>query len=784
MIRRRAAALGHRFAGWILRPEVPPLAGLALAATCGVILAQLLGNRCTPWVWSCAVAGAAMVFLRHLHWRALLLFFGLGYGLLHAVRVSELERIPHREAMLAGQQFEVAGTGIVDDAPRRRQAGGWRFPLRLESLDVGRGKSASGARVLVTLGSGGVTPAYGDRMAVRGQLSIPASPRNPGQFDVRGWLFRRGISAGIHVAGQGATTLARDQGNPLVALSLRSREWIQRRLTVGLEDDPATASVIAAMVLGTRSETPDEIENAFIGSGTMHVFAVSGLHVGLFAYLAWMVLKALGLRRPLAIGLIIPAIVFYAFVTGLRPSACRATIMAVIVLAAYLFDRVPSLANSLGAAALVILAADTLQLLQPGFQLSFVVLGAIVGIAPFLRRPLQRFARPDPFLPRSLLTAAQRVGYGIGKRVADVLSVSCAAWLGSALLMLHHFEISTPIAVIANCFLVPCAFAVLFTSGVSLALGGLAGDALGALCNNANWAITKVTVSLAALFAGMPGGGPAAWSKSGEPGDLRVTVLAMEQGGGSAHVSVSGGRQWLMDVGHQAEFGDTLMPYLDYRGADTLDAILLSHGDSSHISAASRVLQAVPPRVVVVSTQEYRSPAYRALKEGFNTESPPVQAVAAGREFDLGQGAILRILFPPDHLRPALADDQAIVAQIEHCGWKILFMHDAGFATEKWLLEHCRYLDSDVLVKGRHLSDYSGLAEFIDAVNPHAIVATHADFPGGEKMPAAWRAMVEARGVVLFDQAVTGAVEIDVTPGSLTLSAFAADIASAIRRPH
>ena len=538
--------------------------------------------------------------------------------------------------------------------------------------------------------------------------------------------------------------------------------------------------MITAMVLGTRSETPDEIEDAFVGSGTMHVFAVSGLHVGLFAYLAWMFLKTLGLKRPYAIALIIPGIVFYAFVTGLRPSACRATIMAAIMLGAYLCDRVPSLPNSLGAAALVLLFSNTLQLLQPGFQLSFVVLGTIVALVPVIRAPLQKLVQPDPFLPKSLLTMPQRLASDAGRRLADAFSVSMAAWLGSAWLMLHHFDIATPIAIVANCCLVPCAFAVIFVSCVSLILGGLAGDWIGILCNNANWVISKFTIWLTAVFAAMPGGGVRTGEFSGEPGTLHATVLDLNGGGGCSHVVVQGGQEWLIDVGHESDLPRVVLPYLEYRKVESVDAIVLSHGDSAHIGGARRLVERALPRSLIASRQAYRSPAYRALEEP-EPVGPPIETVSVGREFDLGHGAVVRILFPPGEPAIAIADDQAIVAQVEHCGWRILFVHDAGFSTEKWLMENCRYLDSDVIVKGRHRSDFSGLSEFLDAVSPAAIVSTNETFPPGETIPEGWRRMVDNRGIALFDQKKTGAVEIEITLGELVVSSFVGDLKCVLR---
>ena len=764
----------YRQAGW----GIPPLAALAASAIAGISGAHLLVDHVGVWAWITAVVCSACVFVRHRSFITLAVCAGCSYALLHVISVVQTQRIPHRVAMLAGQKFSVTAAGIVIDEPRLLGTRMVRFPLRLESVSDRYQESACSGEIFVSLLDAERVPSYGDRLVVNGDMSFPSAPMNPGQFDMRGWFFRQGISADLFAVQSGIQQVEPDNGNFLMAMALRCRGWIQHRLTMGLQQDPDTASVIAAMVLGARSETPDEVEEAFIGSGTMHIFAVSGLHVWLFGYLAWMFLKAIGLRRPVAIALIIPGLIFYAFVTGLRPSACRATIMSVIVLIGYLCDRVPSLPNSLGAAALVILSYDTIQILQPGFQLSFVVLGAIVGIAPLIRAPLQRLAEPDPFLPRSLMSTVQRVVLVAGRRVADVFSVSLAAWLGSVLLMLHHFEMAAPIAVLANCFLVPCAFAIMFTSSVSLALGTVAGEWMAVLCNNANWLIAKITVSLATFFAGLPGAG-SRLPDEGAPGSLIATVLHLERGGGCTHVRVIDGADWMIDVGHDSDSREVLKPYLQWRGVDRLNALLLTHADAGHLGGALRLQALLSPETTVISDQPYRSPAFRSLVGvGGSTE---MEKATTGREFALGAGGIVRILYPPEGASIAIADDQAMVAQIDHLGWRVLLMSDAGFATEKWLLEHCRYLDSDVLVKGRHQRDYSGLPEFLAAVSPEAIISTNATFPEGEAIPDRWRSSVEAMGVTLFDQAETGAVEIRVTEGDLILAGHANGLKKRLR---
>ena len=125
---------------------------------------------------------------------------------------------------MVGQSFRVSVIGVVDDEPRELSGNTYRFSLQVESIEEdGRGKTDSSAMILVTLFDAQVAPAYGDRIGLEGRLSIPPPVANPGQFDMRAWFFRQGISADLVTSGESATTLAHDRGHALVAAALRSR---------------------------------------------------------------------------------------------------------------------------------------------------------------------------------------------------------------------------------------------------------------------------------------------------------------------------------------------------------------------------------------------------------------------------------------------------------------------------------------------------------------------------------------------------------------------------------
>jgi len=122
----------------------------------------------------------------------------------------------------------------------------------------------------------------------------------------------------------------------------------------------------------------------------------------------------------------------------------------------------------------------------------------------------------------------------------------------------------------------------------------------------------------------------------------------------------------------------------------------------------------------------------------------------------MGSAILGKVLFPPSGFSATTADDQALVVQLSVESAKILFLSDSGYATEKWLLASDADLRSEILIKGQH---HSGNDAFLNSVQPRLIIATSRDFPEHERIPDEWAERVRARGIKLFRQDETGAVQ-------------------------
>ena len=753
-----------------LRPR-QPLSGVALAAVLGVALADRYAVSAW-WIAAAAVLACGFSFVRPRTWNCWLLA-ALGFAALHTIRHR------HSDAQRLASEFApgshmLRATGIVWSEPEKPAF--WsrnitaRFRLRLEELEIAGQRQRPDA--IVNVSWAGAMPAYGDRVAFDATAYNFAPPRNPGQVDFTSFLHRHGIFSEFTARFPGdCRVVSHGHGDRAQLFAISAQKWIRQRLERDLGDAPEISALIESMVLGLQGETPDETKQMFQRTGTMHLFAVSGLNVAMLATIAWFVLKPLRIGRKASVFLIVPILGGYALVTGLSASCVRATIMGSLVLIAILFDRPAVVYNSLAAAALGILAWDTNQLFIPGFQFSFVLVFTIVWLARRIERRCHRVLQPDPLLPRPLWSWWQRLQTSLGATLAGACGVTLSAWLGSLLFTAGYFHLFSPAGILANFLAVPLAFLVL-ALGIATLLIAPVWAAGGALFNNANWLCAKALLAVIRLFAVLPGGhvyvelpglasSPAA----------EFTVLDLNDGG-AAHLR-AGGRDWLLDCGHASHYPRVVLPYLRSRGVNRLDGLLLTHGDAQHIGAAAEVVDDFAPRTIVDSPLRDSSSTRRLLHAGIGAKQHGKWICRRGDVIAISPDVKLCVLFPPPGLVRKPADDKALVVRLECAGRRVLFMSDSGFSTEQWLLQNEPDLRADLLVKGHHFKDFSGTAEFLARVQPAAVICTAPGFGAPPHALDEWVQRLSEKGVAVFNQEQCGAARVEIRDGEIHVCGFA-----------
>lgn len=733
-----------------------PFLGLSLAAAAGILLADWLH---LPWMPAAlfTLAGGAVA----LAWRrsavtygVVLMVFLVAHTLRHfespARKLAELHR---------GERVLVRGAGMVVSEPRIfvDEDGDLETSFRLALLDLDRAEvKPEAVHVLVRWREG--TARRGDLLQFAGSLGEIASARNPGQFDFGAYQKRRGVYSALLLRAAGdAVKTGERPGAFWQRWTDRTRSWMQRTLTAGIADDTEVSAVIQSMALGFKSEIPEKIRERFEQTGTLHVFVVSGLHVGLLGLIVIWILTAFGLSRRTSAILLLPMIWFYAALAHFSPGSVRATVMGSVVLAGLICRRPALTWNSFFAAFFLLLAWDSEQLFLPGFQFSFGVVGSILLLAGWFHAIFQRVGAPDPFLPRSLWRWTDRLRHQASGKVAGLVSASISAWIGSIFFTAKYFHLISPSAVLANLLVVPMA-ALILTEVVFSLLAGTFSTGLAVLFNHANWALVKALLCGVEFFAGLPGGyryvEMPTWGARPE-----IEVVSFDLGAGGATAVWVAGETWLIDCGGAGAYRNIVRPYLRSRGINRLSGFVVSHGDSQHLGGGAELLRDFRPRRVVTSTVEDRSPTRRELLRRLRLSGMTEERLAAGDRLTLGDGTTWRVLSPPPDKPARLADDSALVLQLRAGGHRVLFSSDIGFAPELALQDNPE-LRSDVLIKGLHRTDFSGTPDFLRAV--HARIVVEADrAPFGEMPTTPLTAVaIAATGGRLFRQSETGAVRV------------------------
>ncbi len=260
------------------------------------------------------------------------------------------------------------------------------------------------------------------------------------------------------------------------------------RITRGLECMPTEKSLILAMTLGFRSDIPRKTMRTFRHAGTIHIFAISGLHVLLIAEIIARCLGAFGISRKYWVVPLAPILAAYVFLTGGQPSAMRAGLMATIYYAAPFFGRRSDPLNAIACTALILVPANPEIVTDLGFILSFSMVTGIVIFLPHVQALLDRLFRPEAAteamaidtLAAGKLSPWKQFVFWF-RHIPLKLRLTCAQHLPVAItaafvsfpLTAHFFGFCTSYALLANIVVIPLAGWVMRFSAAGLALSCL-----------------------------------------------------------------------------------------------------------------------------------------------------------------------------------------------------------------------------------------------------------------------------------------------------------------------
>jgi competence protein ComEC len=221
---------------------------------------------------------------------------------------------------------------------------------------------------------------YGTRIRVRTTLDRTGNYRNPGVSSLAEYLDRNNYDAsGLVKSAASITRLEDTRVFPPLAWLYLWRESLQREIDVRFA--PETAGVLDAALLGNRYNLSQSASERFREGGTFHVLVISGLHISFIGGLVLLIISRVTKRRLLQF--VLPAVIVwsYSIAVGAEASVVRAALMFTFAGLAPIVFRQSNSLNALGAAALVLLVHSPKEIFDPGFQLTFLSVLAIVVIA-------------------------------------------------------------------------------------------------------------------------------------------------------------------------------------------------------------------------------------------------------------------------------------------------------------------------------------------------------------------------------------------------------------------
>jgi competence protein ComEC len=531
-------AFGILDARWVWHP---PLLSL-LAALFGVALALLATRK-----------AERVTFLP-----LLLLWFATGQfcALVAPVHAPSA----HLTQLADGLQREMAGT-VVAFHPSRLETRALPFNSAVEientqQIDVAldhvedlnadrdwQDAVTGGLRLNIYSQPGETFPQFhcGERIRVNLRFHTPERYLDPGAWDYPAYLAQHGIAvlgstdiAALHVVtpkghaslaclATAAQTWAAARLDRITSLSASYR-WLPRWLQLTSQD----SGVLGAMLFGDRTQLQHTMRTSFERTGSFHLLVVSGLHITIVVGLIFWLARKMHLGQAPATVLALALALPYAFLTGFAPPVQRALWLSAVYLVSRILYRERAALNAIGIAALGVLVRNPAALFDSSFQMTFLAVLVIAGVAaPLIESTLASYLRGvrlprqlslDPFLPpkiaqlrvalrmyvatlRPLIGTrwAWRLPFGIARwalRFAEALIVALVVELAMVLPMAVYFHRITLVALPANllglpllAFLLPLALLTFLLGCIHPALAVPSGSLTALLLHTISWLI-------------------------------------------------------------------------------------------------------------------------------------------------------------------------------------------------------------------------------------------------------------------------------------------------------
>jgi competence protein ComEC len=765
-------------------PRAPALP-VALAAAVGVGLDRWCNGTLDPtpspawtvagWSLGLLVGLLALLIGRHrdVQTAALLLMVACVWGAWHQLcwihrAPDALEYWAHDE----GQPVQLRGRVVTASQSQVRDDG---QPVAVVLFSVTQLKQseswvAASGRARLTIERTDARFAAGTELEVLGQLQRPPAAGNPGTFDFRLWLRRRGIDVLMKVDSLDAVTVRSASPNLLERLSnLRqsARVFFVSRFRQTLSADAAT--IAEAMLVGTRSQLPDDMRLAFQQTGTLHILAISGVNVGVLWWLLTVLFRVMGFGWRATGVLVIVSLMLYAWLTDLSPPVVRATLVACLWQAGLLTGRTIGSTQALSLSVIAMLAWNPSDLFDVGAQLSFLSV-AVLAKTLFLTRNWFRPSSNSSTLPTSWLSRAVWRGVAV---VGPTIAVTVAVWIVTTPYVAARFHLISPAGLVLNAVLGPLFLGLLWLGYIWMLWSclGLPGGSwllmlwdgifspvvtllktcsqlevghvfvpdmpvwwllgfYGVLLLLAVTVTARQRIRACQLLLGWTALGLTAGLLPNRPGALTVDVLHV--GHGLAVVMHTPGQRVVVyDCGSLIGpeiAAEAVTSTIWSHGCHRLDLLILSHADADHCNGVSAVSDRLQPGRMLVSRAGLarQQSEWQAALTAWTQAGGDVVYVDRGSRVIIEQGLTIECLHPRLDFRADRDNAHSLVIRIEYAGRSMLLTGDLEREGLAELLQQ-RRRPADVVLSPHHGSKAANPAEFAAWSGPEWLAVSGSD---------------------------------------------------------
>lgn len=581
-----------------------------------------------------------------------------------------------------------------------------------------------------------------------GKLQCSDFVRNPAGFDETLYMRTKNIDYKMFAKLLNAQNNSRNLNSAIYSAHQKLNSVYENLLP------PKEASAIKAMILGDRDNLDSHIQYIYRKAGISHILAISGLHISILSAIILSILNRIGVNRRKSSAILMVVMILYCIFTGASPSTVRAVAMITIVMVANIIYRQSDIYTSIALAALTILIYQPLYLFNSGFQLSFAAVTGIIALTPIFDR--------IQFVPKS---------------IKSYINSTLAATLVTAPILAYHFFKISLIGLAVNIFVLPISSILVgfaFVTGIvgifwTTVAKFLCGIVYFILVIYENICSFAATIPFSEILVGRPNLISIIIyysfifialyyfyctkqyrnniKKSIIIAEISLTaiffisilrfdtfqIVYLDVGQGDCaiihtedgkNIMIDGGGNINRDISEPNIGSQIVLPYLNYRGIDYLDAVFVSHPDGDHILGIIELIDYIDIKQIFVANTEntYKNKLFLTLQSKAFSHSIDLYKLEAGNRIDLKNNTSIECIYPDNLLQIENINDNSAVLYLKNDKFTFLFAGDIELEAENKIVNRYSSIDTDILKVPHHGSKTSSSQNFLNCTEPKVAI--------------------------------------------------------------